>query len=141
MSTENKSLKFIHLGSGVAAADKVGGYAAGSIIFEPKSGRIAVSGDSGLEYYGGGRIADAKFEKSILTISFNISTTFSISKRFVYSSTLCTLYIELATTIPSIPFCANTFWSLPPNVFSSFGESPTAFTAFSNSLQISLSSK
>ena len=69
MSTENKSLKFIHLASDVAAKDR--SFEAGAIIFEPKSGRIAVKGENALEYYGGGRIADAKFENSILTLSFN----------------------------------------------------------------------
>lgn len=71
MSTKN--LKFIHLGSDTVAKGK--SFDAGSIIFEPKSGRIAVqgatTGDAGLEYYGGGRIADATFEDKILTLSFN----------------------------------------------------------------------
>ena len=68
MST-TQNLKFIHLANTAAASE--GSYDKGAIIFEPKSGRIAVKGNSGLEYYGGGRISDAKFENSILTISFN----------------------------------------------------------------------
>lgn len=69
MSTENKSLKFIHLSSTTSAQHSDANV--GAIIFEPKSGRIAVDGAKGLEYYGGGRVSDAKFENSILTISFN----------------------------------------------------------------------
>ena len=68
MSTENKSLKFIHLASGSVAA--AGSYDAGSIIFEPKSGRIAVKGATELEYYGG-NIKDATFVDKVLTLSFN----------------------------------------------------------------------
>lgn len=69
MSTDNKSLKFIHLSSTTSAQHSDANV--GAIIFEPKSGRIAVDGAKGLEYYGGGRVSDAKFENSILTISFN----------------------------------------------------------------------
>ena len=73
--SEQKNLKFIHLGSTAAAKD--GSFEAGAIIFEPKSGRIAVqgttAGPTGLEYYGGGRIADATFDTvgKVLTLSFN----------------------------------------------------------------------
>ena len=69
MSTENKSLKFIHLASTASAAHSSDNL--GAIIFEPKSGRIAVDGATGLEYYGGGRISDATFENKKLTLSFN----------------------------------------------------------------------
>lgn len=73
MSVQN--LKFIHLGSAAAAKDQ--SFDAGSIIFEPASGRIVVQGTTpgkeGLEYYGGGRIADATFDTvgKVLTLSFN----------------------------------------------------------------------
>lgn len=67
MSTQN--LKFIHLSTGSASAHKAD---TGAIIFEKESGRIAVAnGSDKVEYYGGGRVSDAKFENSILTISFN----------------------------------------------------------------------
>ena len=66
MSTQN--LKFIHLSAGSASAHKAD---TGAIIFEKASGRIAVADGTNVEYYGGGRVSDAKFENSILTISFN----------------------------------------------------------------------
>lgn len=68
MSTQN--LKFIHLSTGSASAHKAD---TGAIIFEKATGRIAVAAgaDTDVEYYGGGRVSDAKFENSILTISFN----------------------------------------------------------------------
>ena len=70
MST-TQNLKFIHLASDIAATNNTAN--AGAIIFEPKSGRIAVQGTSKLEYYGGGRVSNAEFdtEHKILTISFN----------------------------------------------------------------------
>ena len=69
MST-TQNLKFIHLNSGSASTYKD---TAGAIIFEKASGRIAVAtgADTDVEYYGGGRIADAKFENSKLTLLFN----------------------------------------------------------------------
>ena len=69
MST-TQNLKFIHLNSGSASTYKD---TAGAIIFEKASGRIAVAAgaDTDVEYYGGGRIADAKFENNKLTLLFN----------------------------------------------------------------------
>ena len=66
----SQNLKFIHLNTGSASAHKAD---TGAIIFEKATGRIAVAtgANTDVEYYGGGRIADAKFENSILTISFN----------------------------------------------------------------------
>ena len=69
MSTQN--LKFIHLSTGSASTHKAD---TGAIIFEKASGRIAVAnGSDKIEYYGGGRVSDATFKDSILTISFNDS--------------------------------------------------------------------
>lgn len=69
MST-TQNLKFIHLSTGSASAHKAD---TGAIIFEKATGRIAVAtgANTDVEYYGGGRVSDAKFEKSILTLSFN----------------------------------------------------------------------
>lgn len=69
MST-TQNLKFIHLSTGSASAHKAD---TGAIIFEKATGRIAVAAgaDTDVEYYGGGRVSNAKFENSILTISFN----------------------------------------------------------------------
>ena len=70
MSTQN--LKFIHLSTGSASAHKAD---TGAIIFEKATGRIAVAtgANTDVEYYGGGRIADATFdtEGKVLTLSFN----------------------------------------------------------------------
>lgn len=65
-----QNLKFIHLSTGSASAHKAD---TGAIIFEKATGRIAVAtgANTDVEYYGGGRVSDAKFEKSILTLSFN----------------------------------------------------------------------
>ena len=81
-TTDKKSLKFIHLASTASAQHSDANV--GAIIFEPKSGRIAVDGASGIEYYGGGRIADATFDKDtkILTISFNDGITPAIKLDF-----------------------------------------------------------
>lgn len=83
MSTDNKSLKFIHLASNSDASTGIGSYDPGSIIFEPKSGRIAVKNNSGLEYYGG-NIKSASFDDKtkILTISFNDGITPAITLDF-----------------------------------------------------------
>lgn len=65
-----QNLKFIHLSTGSASTHKAD---TGAIIFEKATGRIAVAtgANTDVEYYGGGRVSDAKFEKSILTLSFN----------------------------------------------------------------------
>ena len=55
----------------------------------------------------------------------------AISGIFVYSAQLCTWFIDVAMTRPSMPCWAKTLLSLPPKVFSNAAVRPSLATALS----------
>ena len=60
-----------------------------------------------------------------------IRATWAISGIFVYSAQLCTWFIDVAMTRPSMPCWAKTLLSLPPKVFSNAAVRPSSATALS----------